>query len=86
MPYVLYNIGFESGQSFETYEEAGKEMRRLGYASLEESSCDGSADYWIDIDHIPGDDLDASNLSPEWIDRYIGDGAYTPQIVEEADD
>lgn len=85
MPYVLYNIGFESGQTFETFEEAEKEMSRLGYAPLDESSCDGSVNYWIDIDHIPGDDLDAKNLSQEWIDDYIGDGSETPQIVEEED-
>lgn len=85
MPYTIYNVGFESGQSFDTLEEAEKEMCRIGYAPLDEYSCDGSASYWIDIDHIPGDDRDASNLSPEWIDSYIRDGAYTPQIVEEED-
>lgn len=86
MPYTIYNVGFESGQSFDTIEEAEKEMRRIGYAPLDEYSCDGSASYWIDIDHIPGNDLDASNLSPEWINDYIDEGSETPQIVKEEDD
>ena len=39
--------------------------------------------YWGEINDLPGDAVSVDDLdAPDaWADEYIGDGAYTPQIL-----
>ena len=52
---------------------------------LNMSSCDGSREYWVDVNELPGDATTIDELpdADAWADNYIDDGAYAPQIVAE---
>lgn len=83
MSYTVANVYPHDGERFSTLNEARKAMQEWGYVALECKSCDGSAEYWADINDLPGDAVSVDDLdAPDaWADEYIGDGAYTPQIL-----
>ena len=82
--YECCNCGDLSGTVYDSLEEAQKEMREWGYIPADEYSCDGSAEYWVNTSDLPGDatSLDDLEDSAAWLDRYLSDGAFAPQIVQ----
>jgi len=81
--YRVANVG--RNEKFAALEDARKAMQEWGYVPLNMSSCDGSREYWVDVNELPGDATTIDELpdADAWADNYIDDGAYAPQIVKE---
>lgn len=81
--YRVANVG--RNEKFATLEDAHKAMLEWGYVPLNMSSCDGSREYWVGVNELPGDATTIDELpdADAWADNYIDDGAYAPQIVAE---
>lgn len=51
--YRVANVG--RNEKFSALEDARKAMLEWGYVPLNMSSCDGSREYWVDVNELPGD-------------------------------
>ena len=85
--YRVANVHGYDGEKFVSLSDARKAMKKWGYTPLNLSSCDGSREYWADINDLPGEAVTIDELPDpdEWADEYVDDGAYAPQIIEEED-
>lgn len=86
--FCVYQAGPANG-TYDSLEEARAALRRHGYISSGEyASCEHpefEIEYWVDVNQLPecATTLDQLKKPELWLDRYLGDGAFAPQIHPE---